>query len=76
MIVKVVKRRATGAKTESHWELRTRLDDILTLRAQGLDCHGQDGPKPGQITFVCNTNFPGWAVKMARDAKTAHPGES
>jgi hypothetical protein len=36
MIAKIAKRRAIGVKTGSRQELRNELEDIVTLRAQGL----------------------------------------
>lgn len=36
MIAKVAKRKTIGMNAEGRWELRNQLEDILTLRAQGL----------------------------------------
>lgn len=36
MIAKIVKRKAIGVKTGRRQELRNELEDIVTLRAQGL----------------------------------------
>ncbi len=36
MIAKIAKRRAIGVNTQTSRELRNELEDIVTLRAQGL----------------------------------------